>query len=298
MLCHELKNICIGAFVILTVNTVFCMKKTAVIATMHAKEQAIAPAFAEVLGVECVLPPTGFDSDVFGTFSGEIARSLSPLETARRKAQAALAVSSATMAIASEGTFGPHPVLGFVPADEELMYVYDREQDIEVWVYEITTDTNFAAKDIQSLVELREFAQKAGFPAHALIVRSPESIIHKGIQAADELQAIAEPLLDTFGRIRVETDMRAMHNPTRMRFLAEVAHRLAKKLGTNCPACGTGGYAVVETIAGLPCGLCSSPTRRTKAAIHRCLRCAHSHEQPFPDGIFTEDPTYCDFCNP
>ena len=42
------------------------------IATMHGKEAAIAPVLQQRLGVRCVLPPDDFDSDRFGTFSGEV----------------------------------------------------------------------------------------------------------------------------------------------------------------------------------------------------------------------------------
>ncbi len=55
-----------------------------VIATMHHKEKVIAPILEQNLQVKCFLPE-GFDSDVFGTFSGEIERKNSPLNIAREK---------------------------------------------------------------------------------------------------------------------------------------------------------------------------------------------------------------------
>ena len=43
------------------------------IATKHKKEQVIAPILEEGLGVQCFVPEN-YDSDIFGTFSGEIDR--------------------------------------------------------------------------------------------------------------------------------------------------------------------------------------------------------------------------------
>ena len=55
-----------------------------VIATMHKKEQVIAPILESGLGVKCILPEH-FNSDQWGTFSGEIERKHDPIETARQK---------------------------------------------------------------------------------------------------------------------------------------------------------------------------------------------------------------------
>ena len=53
------------------------------IATMHKKEMAIAPILEKALGVKCVLPEN-FNSDLLGTFSGEIERKDDPLLTAKK----------------------------------------------------------------------------------------------------------------------------------------------------------------------------------------------------------------------
>jgi hypothetical protein len=54
------------------------------IATKHQKEQVIAPILEEGLGVQCIVPEN-YDSDIFGTFSGEIDRKDTALETVRAK---------------------------------------------------------------------------------------------------------------------------------------------------------------------------------------------------------------------
>jgi len=59
--------------------------KQAVLATMHGKERVIAPLL-EKTGLQlCVSGRV--DTDLFGTFSGEIERPASQLETLRLKAE-------------------------------------------------------------------------------------------------------------------------------------------------------------------------------------------------------------------
>ncbi|MEI6064418.1 MAG: hypothetical protein WCQ26_07490, partial [Pseudanabaena sp. ELA748] len=77
-----------------------------VIATMHRKELAIAPILEASLGVR-VTVPQNFDSDLFGTFTRDIDRTTSQIETAKLKAKKALELIDADLAIASEGSFFP-----------------------------------------------------------------------------------------------------------------------------------------------------------------------------------------------
>ena len=75
-----------------------------VIATMHRKELAIAPILQTALGVRIIVPED-FDSDLFGTFTRDIDRPASQIETAKLKAEKALELIDADLAIASEGSF-------------------------------------------------------------------------------------------------------------------------------------------------------------------------------------------------
>lgn len=51
-----------------------------VIATKHGKEAFLAPILERELGVHCFILPL-FDSDIFGTFSGEVERLEDPVFT-------------------------------------------------------------------------------------------------------------------------------------------------------------------------------------------------------------------------
>lgn len=112
------------------------------IATKHEKEKVIAPILERELGVTCFVSEK-FDTDTLGTFTGEVARHDDPLTTARKKCQMAMVLNECDLAVASEGSFGPHPYLFFVPANEELLLFLDKKNNLEITVRELTTDTNF-----------------------------------------------------------------------------------------------------------------------------------------------------------
>jgi hypothetical protein len=270
------------------------------IATKHSKEKVIAPLMTQEFGMQCHLAEN-LDTDALGTFSGEIERKLSPLEAAREKCKLALLNSDFDLAIASEGSFGPHPAMPFVPSDEELVYIYDKKNDIEIWEANLSTHTNFAAKQVKTRKELQEFAADIGFPLHALILRKSSnnySQIVKGIATAEGLQSAFYELFVEGEGVYVETDMRAMHNPTRMMVIEETMKKLIQKMKALCPLCSRPGFAVVEVRKGLPCEQCHFPTRQIYSKTLRCTGCGFEKEEFYPDGSQFADPMYCDICNP
>ena len=101
--------------------------------TKHDKGGLIAAELAEVgLDVEVT---SAFDTDNLGTFSGEVPRSLSPLECAKRKAQLACELTGLNIGLGSEGSFGGGPMPGFVNWDEEILVMYDKQADLEIVAY-------------------------------------------------------------------------------------------------------------------------------------------------------------------
>ena len=90
------------------------------IATNHRKESAIQPILERELNVNCFSIPM-FNTDQFGTFSGEIERSQSPVDTLKAKCQLGFEVTGCDLVIATEGSFGAHPDLPFCAAHDELI---------------------------------------------------------------------------------------------------------------------------------------------------------------------------------
>ena len=137
---------------------------------MHGKERAIAPLAARFLGLD-VRVAERLDTDMFGTFSREIERAGPPRDAARAKIAAAFRLMpEATVGIASEGSFGPHPQVPFAALNRELVLLIDRESGLELVGHHATMDTNFAHAVVTDPDVGLDFAAKAGFPAHGVIV--------------------------------------------------------------------------------------------------------------------------------
>jgi hypothetical protein len=260
----------------------------------------MAALLEKELGVICIVPEN-LDTDLLGTFSGEIERELSPMDAARQKCMLAMELTGADLAVASEGSFGAHPLLYFLPADDELLVFIDKKNDVEIVVREISTKTNYNAKEVSTEEDLLAFAQSAQFPSHALILKDKKegfSAIAKGIVETKELLDRFKQFMETYGSVYVETDMRAHLNPSRMQVIEETTEKLIKKIKSTCPSCNTPGFGIKDATPGLPCENCKAPTKSTLSHVYACQKCNHIYEAYYPNGKQEEDPTYCDRCNP
>lgn len=149
--------------------------RTAVLATMHHKERVIAPLLARFLGLQVQVPP-GFDSDRFGTFSRDVARTGSALEAARAKIAAGFAqLPEARVGLASEGSFGPHPELPFVSMGLELVLLIDRDSGLELAGWHGAPAPYATGERISSLAGLRAFAARTAAHAGCAGSRAPAS---------------------------------------------------------------------------------------------------------------------------
>lgn len=278
--------------------------RVGVVATMHQKERVIAPLLQQELGIKVVVPEN-FDTDAFGTFTREIERPGDQIQSARLKAEKALLITGESLAFASEGTFSPHPFIPYLPCNREIVILLDKVNNLELVGQEFSTETNYRHQLVATLEEAYEFALKVGFPEHALVVMSDASTNHKsqmikGITAKEQLFEAVSLMLtkSTTGKVHVETDMRALYNPTRMKNIEKATLDLLKKLNQLCPHCSWPGFEVVERKKGLPCALCNLPSQMTRSVIYKCKKCEFNEEKLFPDGLEKADPAQCMYCNP
>lgn len=270
------------------------------IATKHGKEKVIAPIVEKALSVICNTS-NDFDTDLFGTFTGEIERSLDPLSTARNKCRDAMAMHNFDLGIASEGSFGPHPLLPFIPANEEILILLDTKNKLEISVSVLSTDTNYQGEEVRTEQELLEFATRAQFPSHKLIIRKSKADFKgmiKGLGDWSQLLTAFREQISNHDIVYVETDMRAMNNPTRLTVIQRAAKDLVNKINSRCPNCNMPGFGVTNIVKGLPCSLCKTPTKSVLSHVYTCLQCSYTTVKKYPEQKTLEDPQYCDLCNP
>lgn len=268
--------------------------------TQHGKERVIAPLLDAALGCR-VVRVSGYDTDQLGTFSRDIPRAGSQREAARKKARIGMERAGLPLGLASEGAFGPDPMLGALPWNVELLLFIDAERGIEVSgiAQQATRFAHLLTDDWHAAVA---FAEQAGFPEHHLVLRpqgQDDPRISKGIATWPALEAAflrARGAAEN-GQVFLEHDLRAHAHPTRMAAIRLAAADLAARLNSLCPVCGTPGYWVVERITGLPCADCGAPTREIRADVYGCLKCAQRATRP-RTGVALADPARCDYCNP
>lgn len=276
------------------------LPKRVAMATMHGKEQVLRPAFAS-LDLELVLP-VGLDTDQFGTFTRDRPRAGTMLDAARAKAEAAMEATGLPAALASEGSYGPHPTVPFLAAGREMLLFVDREQGFEIVEIVIDEEPVFAHCRASSTAEAAEYLERIGFPAQGVIVAAAGRLnepVAKGIRAQSDLEAAISVAVERSAerKAHIETDMRAFMNPRRMEVIGRLGGQLVARLSTPCPHCQHPGWGQVRTERGLPCSLCGSPTSLPRFDVYACVSCDSEEKRERSPGS-QADPAYCPLCNP
>ncbi len=272
--------------------------RVAVLATKHGKLPLIGPPIEQATGM--TVRDVDVDTDTLGTFTGDIPRIETPLNTAIAKARMGMEAAGVEIGLASEGSIAPDPALPFVVADRELVVLVDGSAEIIVWESCSSWEILAATITASTVDGLESFLERADFPNHKLIVRPNSGSVYpvyKGIDDVDELvAALGECVaVSADGLVVVETDLRAHMCPSRRTVIAKAAGRLALRLATRCPACGAPGWGRVDVLLGLPCVSCGTQVDRPRAEIDACVTCDHRETRIIATGA---DPGECPACNP
>ncbi|WP_395693417.1 DUF6671 family protein [Nocardioides sp.] len=274
----------------------------AAVATRHRKTPLLARALGGPGGLRLRTVPV--DTDAFGTFTGDVTRTGTAVETAVAKARCGVRVAGHPVGLASEGSFAPHPVVGFVTHQVEQVVLVDVRTDLVVvgraeapapWA------GSWVAEDPEDVRALGELLAGSG---QRLVVRPDDPVaagrgigVTKGIERADDLGGAVELAVAASGtgRARVETDLRAHVCPRRHPVLLGAARDLAVRLRTRCVSCGSPGFGRNGTVPGAPCAWCARPTAEPLARVDSCPACELRVETAVGRPA---DPGRCSHCNP
>jgi len=282
-------------------NSIMFRGRHITIATKHGKEKALAPLVSTILEA---IPVTcsNIDTDQFGSFSGEITRTGTPIETLRAKTELAYQITGHRKFIVSEGSFGAHPYIPFITANEEWLLYTDLDLQHEVFVRSISTETNYAQQEVQSVDELNAFLANQDFPENGLILIAKEQqVIHqviKDFQSEEALINVFTTLKEQFQQILIQTDMRAHKNTLRMKHIELTGRKLIERMQSTCPACHFPGFGVTSIEKGLPCKYCQAPTNDILAEHLECTNCQFNTKNMYPLNRKYADPGTCNLCNP
>lgn len=275
-------------------------KTRVALATQHGKEKQFSPVFAEVLGWHITVAP--LDTDVWGTFSGDVPRHLSPRDTALEKARTGARSLGYARGMASEGTVGPHPAIPFLTVDHEIAAFVDLESGIEVVESVLNPDIVAVSEIWDDTVLLEDIMEKADLPRHALIARTDSGsspMVVKGMTSRAELERAIDTIRrdDPDATIVFESDHRAMMSPSRQVAIEECARKLATRLASLCPSCSAMGWGLVDCERGVPCRECGTLSADAISGdVEGCVRC--DHRITIRRGISEVDPAHCLVCNP
>lgn len=265
-------------------------------ATMHGKEHLAHDVFRTVLGAT-VTAPDGLDTDQFGSFTGEIPRTLSPRAAARAKARRGMQITGNTLGLSSEGSFSS----GFGPIVEnmEILLFIDDNLGLELVEGTVGVSPLPGGRPVHSVEEALTFASRVGFPEQGLIVHGTADgrmTAHKNLTRIEEVVETVDALLIDQASVVILPDYRAHKAPTRAQTIRTLCDRMARRLDSPCPHCQAPGFGHVDVELGTPCSLCGSATAVIAADIHGCGRC--EHHTRIPREHTTADPRWCDDCNP
>lgn len=274
----------------------------AAVATKHHKTATIARALGGPEGLH--LQTAAVDTDTLGTFTGETPRSGTPRHAATVKARWACQDSGLDLGVGSEGSFFPHPDVGFITMHVEHVALTKAPTGLTIIGTAMGGAPWAVRRTITADDDLHAFRDLLASGAQRLIVRPATGStdcagISKGVATIEHLHDAARTALghDETGRAVVESDLRAHHCAPRHHLIHAAARDLALRLATRCPACASFGFGRDESRPGAPCAWCATPTATLRHHVYSCPACHHTDIQTIP-GSDRADPGTCPECNP
>jgi hypothetical protein len=245
------------------------------------------------------------DTDLLGTFSGEVERAFPPLETAIREAELGLINTGGKLGLASEGSIGSDPLIPFAISNIEHLVLVDKVRGIIISESFRSFEIVKVSEAVAPGEDLEQLLLSAGFPEQKLIAK-PNQVDGEG--SLNPIKAIftRESLLDAIaecgmqskdGKARIEPDYRAHNSPSRAKNIIQVAEMLATRISRLCPTCNCPGWGKVGYDYGLSCEACD--THDLTAVRQEVLGCS-SCDQKLAGVVLATNlrAENCQQCNP
>lgn len=274
---------------------------------MHSKENILSPLFKSKLKAH-LLVPSGVNTDVYGSFSGEVKRELSVKTVLRAKARAGMKILGLNHGLSSEGSFGLHPTLPFISCNQESLLFIDDVNEIEIFYNFLSKETSFVYQNIESEKDLLKFLKKINLKEQAVIIKpnsdfEDAAFIHKGLQNLEQIKKAYFKVCSEFSdsSVWIETDNRAHMNLSRRENIYKAGEKLIDILLKLCPECRSPGFSLRDTVPGLKCKLCGVASEFSKEELWSCPKpitaCSYEVIKPRSDGLKFLSAADCVYCN-
>lgn len=187
--------------------------------------------------------------------------------------------------IASAGGLVPHPVLPGCLCELEVLYFIDARRQLQLEVYEATQEHTFRRATVHSWDAVACFADNAGFPAQAITLHpatlSGDGEVFDRITTIAQLRRAFQTALSRSPEraVVVATDFRAQFNPRRMRVIRSLAERMATRLATECPACGTPGWGPISLVQKFPQSYHLHQIEAYNCHVLGCTKCQYAEQR-------------------
>lgn len=289
--------------------------KHIVIATMHGKETLIWPVLQSQRDCSISVPES-FNTDRFGTFSGERVRTDTQQKTAALKAKKACDITGASMAIWSEWAFFSDWPMWLATCNLECLVLVDTDHDLEItaWARNYQVKSHRLQSSQWEEVEAYLLDPHTDFPNHWILIR-PESYnrrhylftstwyrakryLTKWIQTLDDAKhwfELAQVASSTW-RVLIEYDFRSQYHPTRQETISQAAHELVQRIQSSCPSCSSPWRWTSWYLGQAACLSCHAPTNYPTHEVWSCPSCLRAEAREI--AIDNELIEKCVYCHP
>ena len=275
--------------------------KKVVVTTKHFKTSLFENEYSKSLNWK--FHTEEVDTDLLGTFSGEIERTSPPLETAIKKARLGIANTGIPYGLASEGSIANDPAVPLLISDIETVVFLDEEKDLVISESYRSFEIVALRREVEVGEPLDEFLQKVDFPNHKLIAKvisdKNKVVAVKGLEGVSKLREAIAGLskISNSGKVILEPDFRAHLSPSRQANIRSAAQLLLKRISQLCPACSSPGFGKITYEKGLNCSECGTFNESAvKSEDFNCVSCAHSEAGTIIATVL--EPRFCPVCNP